>query len=356
MSAVQQQAQPWDDVPEVPAELAVELYRTMARIRAFEFRLGELFAAGELPGFVHLSIGQEAVAAGFCAAMRQPDMLTTTHRGHGHCLAKGADPVRMLAELYGRREGYCAGRSGSMHIADHQAGILGANAIVAAGIPIALGGAVAAATQESGAVSVAFFGDGAVAEGVFHESVNLAQLWRLPLVLVCENNGFAEMTPTSVHLANPAVSELVSGYGITAAQVDGHDVGQVHRAATWALEHARSGAGPVLLECHTSRWRGHFEGDQQHYRSREDLAGMTGRDPLTGWARTLQARAIPLDVDAIAEQERDLIEQAVAAARTLTPVQPADLTVDVRADSGADQRADQRADQGADVQSPAGAH
>lgn len=268
--------------------MEVDLYRTMVKIREFETKAGELFAAGKLPGFIHLSIGQEAVAAGVCALLTDDDYLTTTHRGHGHCLAKGGQPLGMMAELFGRDEGYGLGRSGSMHIADNSVGILGANAIVGAGIPMALGGALAAQLDGQGCVAVAFFGDGAVAEGVFHESLNLAALWSLPIVFVCENNGFAELTPVSTHLANPHVAELASAYGMPSESVDGNDVRAVLEAADAAISRARSGEGPTLLEARTTRWRGHFEGDPQHYRAREELAALHERDPIVAWRAVLE--------------------------------------------------------------------
>ena len=192
----------------IDRDTALGLYRTMLSIRHMETTVGELFAAGKLPGFVHLSIGQEAVAAGVCAALDDRDYLATTHRGHGHTIAKGGRMLDMMAELYGREEGYSLGRSGSMHIADSGKGILGANGIVAGGVPMAVGAAYAAQIEGEGRVSVSFFGDGAVAEGVMHECLNLAQLWRLPVLFVCEHNGYAEMTPVTAHLANPRVTEL----------------------------------------------------------------------------------------------------------------------------------------------------
>lgn len=266
--------------PVPPAELVRRLYRTMSLIRAFEETASRLLASGELAGFLHLSIGQEAVAAGVCDVLTEDDYITTTHRGHGHCIAKGARIDRMLAEIFARTTGYCGGRSGSMHVADPKAGILGANAIVGACIPIALGGAFAAQTLNQRRVSVAFFGEGATAQGVFHESLNLASLWRLPVVFVCENNLFAEMTPVEVHLAASAVTDYAAPHRIPAEAVDGNDVLAVRDAAQSAVDRARDAGGPTLLECRTYRWRGHFEGDAQRYRSKDEVAEWRERDPL----------------------------------------------------------------------------
>ncbi|WP_242888409.1 thiamine pyrophosphate-dependent dehydrogenase E1 component subunit alpha [Actinomadura litoris] len=309
------------------AETALRLYRTMARIRQFEIGASRLMAAGKLPGTLHVSIGQEAVAAGVCDVLREDDHITTTHRGHGHCLAKGGEPVPMLAELLGRASGYCGGRSGSMHIADPAAGILGANAIVGAGIPIALGGAFAAARKGRGGVAVAFFGEGAVAQGVFHESLNLAALWRLPLVLVCENNLYVELTPVSVHLAAERVADHAAPYGVPGTRVDGNDVLAVRSAAREAVERARAGGGPALLECMTYRWHGHFEGDPQRYREDAEVAEWKAADPLKRLAEALPDAASELAaIDAEAKRE---IADAVRAAEAEPPAAPASVTAHV---------------------------
>jgi TPP-dependent pyruvate/acetoin dehydrogenase alpha subunit len=261
-------------------ETVLRLHRTMATVRSFEETAGRLLAAGELPGFLHLSIGQEAVAAGVCEVLTDEDYLTTTHRGHGHCIAKGGEVRAMMAELFGAEGGYCGGRSGSMHVADPTKGILGANAIVGACLPIAVGGAFAARVLGQVRVAVAFFGEGAAAEGVLHESLNIASLWRLPVVFVCENNGYAEMSPMSVHLANESVAAYAAPHGVPAEVVDGNDVLAVRDAATRAVARARAGEGPTLVEARTYRWRGHFEGDGQRYRTKEELAVWQERDPL----------------------------------------------------------------------------
>jgi TPP-dependent pyruvate/acetoin dehydrogenase alpha subunit len=252
----------------------------MRTIRAFEEAASRLLANNQIPGFLHLSIGQEAIAAGVCDVLNRADTITTTHRGHGHCIAKGARVDRMMAELFGRVDGYSGGRSGSMHLADPSIGILGANAIVGAGIPIAVGAAIAAKVRKTGAVSVAFFGEGAVGEGVFHESLNLAALWQLPIVFVCENNSYAEMTHVSLHLAASSVAAYAKPHGIEAKTIDGNDALVVRSTAEDAVTRARTDSSPSLLECITYRWRGHFEGDPQAYRSREEVAEWRRQDPL----------------------------------------------------------------------------
>jgi TPP-dependent pyruvate/acetoin dehydrogenase alpha subunit len=315
----------------VSADQALDLYRVMATIRVFETTAGSLFAAGELPGFIHLSSGQEAVAAGVCSVLRRDDALTTTHRGHGHCIAKGGKVFGMLAELYGRAEGYGKGRSGSMHIADSSAGILGANAIVGGGLPMALGAAWSAQVRGEDRVAVAFFGDGAVAEGVFHETLNLAALWRLPLVLVCENNRVAEMTPSSVHLATTRVADFAGPYAIPGVTVDGNDVLVVRDAAATAVARARAGEGPTLLECETHRIRGHFEGDPLRYRSAEETAAWAARDPLVLFRARLAELGVPsARVEAVDTEVAAEVRDAAAAAAAAAPAPVSSLLDDVR--------------------------
>ncbi|WP_033289733.1 thiamine pyrophosphate-dependent dehydrogenase E1 component subunit alpha [Amycolatopsis jejuensis] len=303
---------------------AVRLYRTMALIREFETAASRLMASGELAGFLHLSIGQEAVAAGVCDVLGPADYLTTTHRGHGHCLAKGADPRRMLAELFARATGYCGGRSGSMHVADPALGILGANAIVGAGVPIALGGALAAQVLGEPRVAVTFFGEGAVAEGVIHESLNLAALSRLPIVFVCENNGYAEMTPSSTHLRASSVTEYARPHHIPAESVDGNDVLAVRDAAQRAVDRARSGDGPTLLECRTYRWHGHFEGDAQGYRTTAEVDLWRARDPLTVLRKNVDG--LNGQFDDIDRDCADEIAEATVWARAQPPAALESLT------------------------------
>lgn len=312
------------------AETGTRLYRVMVTIRTFEETAADLITSGRLWGFLHASVGQEAVAAGVCDALSDDDHIASTHRGHGHCIAKGGDLYRMMAELYGSADGYCKGRSGSMHIADPDKGILGANGIVAAGMPIAVGAAYSAQVRRDGRVVVVFFGEGAAGEGVFHESLNLASLWRLPLVFVCENNQYAELSHVSRHLSASAVADFGQAYGIPAETVDGNDVGAVRTGAAAAVERARAGEGPSLLECETYRWRGHFEGDPQKYRSRQELDHWRARDPIASCAAALERAGVPAET--LAGIVRDA-EQAVAAAADAAskapPATPESLLEDV---------------------------
>lgn len=287
------------------------LYRTMLRIRRFEERAARLFADNRLPGFVHLSIGEEATAAGACAALRPSDCITSTHRGHGHCIGKGGDLRLMMAELFGRRDGYCRGQSGSMHLADPDKGILGANGIVAGGLAMAIGAAYSAQVLGTGGVALAFFGDGAVAEGLFHESLNLAALWALPVIFLCENNLYAEMMPIHRHLKQTTVASYANSYGIPGHAVDGNDVMTVYDAVDAAVERARAGHGPTLLECMTYRWHGHYEGDPLKYRDPGELTRWQERDPLLLYAAALGADGLADQVNAIAAEVDAEVEDAV---------------------------------------------
>ncbi len=290
------------------------LYRTMLTIRRFEERASALYLAGRLPGSVHLCIGQEAVAAGVCATLRRDDYVTSTHRGHGHCLAKGVDPGRMMAELLARRGGSCKGKGGSMHIADPSVGLLGANGIVGGGIPMAVGAALSAQLRGTDQVAVCFFGDGAGNQGTFHESLNLAAIWKLPVVFVCENNQFTELTYYRDVTAVDDFAIRASGYGIPGLLVDGQDVVAVYEAAEAAVRRARAGEGPTLLECKTYRFHGHREGERfvlggNAYRAEQEIERMRReRDPLALGARRLlelelldQAGLARLDAEVQAE-------------------------------------------------------
>ena len=288
------------------------LYRTMSLVRQVETMLTRLFANGEVPGFIHLSIGQEAVAAGVASALRPQDTLATTHRGHGHVLARGMDVTGFFKEIMGREGGLCKGRGGSMHVADLSLGILGANGIVGAGIPIALGSAMAHQTRQTGGLAVAFFGDGAMAEGVLHETLNMAALWKCPLLLVCENNGWSEFSPTSRQFA-ASLEKLAGAFGAGYAHVDGNDVSAVAQAAQQAADLLRQGQGPYVLECVTTRVRGHFEGDAQKYRDAGELASVHAHDPLTAARQQLQSAGV--DTQAIDQALAQQIEAAVQAAR-----------------------------------------
>ena len=241
----------------LPPDLHVDLYRTMRRIRAFDERVAELFQGGEIKGTAHSYVGQEAVAAGVCANLGPDDFMASHHRGHGHCIAKGASVDRMMAELMGRESGYCRGLGGSMHIADLGLNILGANGIVGAAMPLSTGAGLAARLDGSGRVAVAFFGDGASNQGVFHESLNLASVWKLPIVFVCENNQYALSTSYRDTTSVAQVAERASAYGLPGRTIDGNDVAEVHDAVREAVERARAGEGPSLIEAMTYRWGGH---------------------------------------------------------------------------------------------------
>lgn len=258
----------------------IEMLRTMQRIRGFESRIQTLFADGEMPGFVHLYIGEEAIASGVCHALEDDDYITSTHRGHGHCIAKGHEFDRMMAELYGKETGYCGGKGGSMHIASPELGNLGANGIVGAGIPIGVGAALSSHLRDAGEVAVSFFGDGATAQGAFHEAMNLAGLWDLPFVAVVENNQYGEMSSLEEQQSIHDLRERAVSYGVPGIDVDGMDVEDVYAATTAAVEAARDGDGPTLLVCETYRFEGHHEGDTEFYRGEEEIDEWRERDPL----------------------------------------------------------------------------
>jgi 2-oxoisovalerate dehydrogenase E1 component len=287
----------------------VAMYRRMRVIRRFEERASALYRASQIPGFLHLSIGQEASAVGACWPLEDRDVITSTHRGHGHCIAKGLDITGMFAELMGRSTGTCHGRGGSMHIADPRKGIFGANGIVAAGLPIAVGAATAAQLRETGGVVVAFFGDGAVGQGMFHEAVNLAAVWRLPVIFCCENNHYAEFSAASdQHRAT--LADRARGYGVDFAAVDGNDVVAVAERVSELVHDLRNGGGPVLLEAETYRWHGHYEGDPERYREATELEEWKARDPLV----LLGNRLDPQQVADINREVDEQIENAVAEA------------------------------------------
>ncbi|MBL8672416.1 MAG: thiamine pyrophosphate-dependent dehydrogenase E1 component subunit alpha [Alphaproteobacteria bacterium] len=293
----------------LPARELRALYGRMLLIRRVEEQLGRLFADGEIPGFIHLSIGQEAVAAGVGAALEPRDTAASTHRGHGHAIAKGVDLDRFFLELLGKQDGLCRGRGGSMHVADLSIGMLGANGIVGAGLPIAVGSAIAHQVRKTGAVAVAFFGDGALAEGAVHESLNLAALWKLPFLAVCENNGWGEFSPTDRQLA-ATLEGLAAAYNLPWTDVDGNDVEAVTLAARHVVAEARAGR-PQVLECRTTRVRGHFEGDPQKYRSTEEASAMAARDPLAIAVKALAALGVG---EASLQPEAAEIDARIAAA------------------------------------------
>jgi pyruvate dehydrogenase E1 component alpha subunit len=274
----------------IKKEKLLELYATMQTIRQFESRIVDLYAKGEIPGLAHLYVGEEAVAAGVCAALKDDDYITSTHRGHGHVIAKGAQLGPMMAELFGRRSGYCKGKGGSMHIADMNIGILGANGIAAGGLPIAVGAGWSAKWRGTNQVTACFFGDGSSNNGAFHESLNLASLKKLPVIFVCENNLYGISVSQARHQAIIDIATRAAGYDMPGVTVDGNDVLQVHQAALQAVKRARAGDGPTLIECKTYRWRGHHEGDPNQgarYRTKDEIEVWINKCPINRLAAKL---------------------------------------------------------------------
>ena len=306
------------------------MYRALWRIRLFETQVQRLAAAGEVPGFPHLSIGQEAVAVGVCAHLSREDVLFTSHRGHGHVLAKGSDLEATLAEILGRESGLCRGRGGSMHLVDAANGVLGATGVVAGNLALAAGAAWAAQVQGRKSISVVFFGDGATGAGAFHETLNLAALWRLPVLFVCENNGYAEFTSREEHSNVTQVSSFAAPYAIPTRTIDGNDLPTVYTAAREAIESLRNGAGPYLLECMTFRMTGHYVGDAQQYRSKEELAAVREKCPIERLKRHLLEGGVKQqELDAIGEHAKQEVQQAVDRARAAPRADPATVLDDV---------------------------
>ena len=307
-------------------------YRVMRTIRAFEERLHVEFATGEIPGFVHLYAGEEASAAGVMAHLRDDDCIASTHRGHGHCIAKGVDVHGMMAEIYGKKTGVCQGKGGSMHIADLEKGMLGANGIVGAGAPLAAGAALAAKLKGSDAVAVAFFGDGGSNEGAVFEAMNLAAVWNLPCLFVAENNGYAEATAANWSVACDHIADRAAGFGMPGVTVDGFDFFAVPEAAGAAIERARAGEGPSLIEVKLTRYYGHFEGDAQTYRDPDEVKHYREtRDCLKQFReRTCHAGLLSAsDLDAIDAEVEARIEDAVQRAKNDPKPEPDDLLRDV---------------------------
>ena len=301
-------------------EKMIEMYSNMIQIRMFEERVAELFGAGKIPGFVHLYVGEEAVATGVCASLRPTDYITSTHRGHGHLISKGGDIKLMMAELLGKKTGYCKGKGGSMHIADVELGILGANGIVGGGPPLAAGAALAAQYQGRDDIAVCFFGDGASNQGTTHEAMNLASCWKLPVVFVNENNlyGISSCTLNSMCVAD--IADRASAYDMPGVVVDGNDVMAVYEAALEGINRARKGEGPCLIECKTYRFRGHFEGDPCVYRNEDELNEWKDKDPLPRF----ETKLLEMDVltpDKISDI-RGNIENALAEAVTYAEQSP----------------------------------
>jgi acetoin:2,6-dichlorophenolindophenol oxidoreductase subunit alpha len=320
---------------DIGKDLLLEMYRRMQRIRQFETKLKDLTIRSEIPGFIHLSIGEEASAVGICAALRPTDRITSTHRGHGHLIAKGGELKRMLAEIYGKRTGYCKGKGGSMHIVDYSLGILGANGIVGGGIPIATGSALAAKVMKRDDVTACFFGDGAANEGTFHESLNLAGVLKLPVIYVCENNGYQVFTSMASVTAGGSIAARGQAYGMPGFAIDGNDVLEVYRYASEAVARARNGEGPTLLECRTYRWEGHVVGENafggRPYRSEEEVNAWKARCPILQFEkRMLESGRISRDElnRLIAETQAEL-DAAVEFARSSPLPDPSEAAADI---------------------------
>jgi acetoin:2,6-dichlorophenolindophenol oxidoreductase subunit alpha len=268
-------------------DTALAIHATMVRIRVFESRVQELFSEGKLPGFVHTYVGEEAIAAGVCARLRADDYITSTHRGHGHAIAKGMSLRALMAELYGKATGACRGRGGSMHVADFSLGMLGANGIVGGGFGIAAGAAMSARYRETGQVAVCFFGDGGINKGTFHEALNFAAVEKLPVVYVCENNEYAQFTAGHRTTSVADLADRADAYSIEGKTIDGNDVGAVYASSGDAIERARSGGGPTLLIMNTYRFGGHYVGDAEVYRGKDEVEQRRARDPIPRLEATL---------------------------------------------------------------------
>ena len=309
----------------------LSMYVGMVRVRLFEERVRELFATGRIPGFLHTSVGQEAIAVGAAAALRADDYVLSTHRGHGHLVAKGGALRALMAELYGKANGICHGKGGTMHIADVSVGYLGANGVLAAGCVLAPGVGLSIKHRRSGQVVLTFFGDGAANRGPFHEGMNMAAIWRLPVIFLCENNRWASTTANALSAAGGSVAARAAGYGVPGEAIDGNDVVAIHDAVARAAARARAGDGPSLIEAHTIRWVGHFEGDPQAYRSKEEAAEGRRTDPIARLAGVLESRGL-LDA-AHAERLRARvsaeIDEAVAYAEASPLPEPADALTDL---------------------------
>lgn len=315
----------------VSNEVAVRLFRDVLLIRVFEERAVELYMSGLLPGFIHSYLWEEAVAAGVCRALREDDYVTSTHRGHGHVLAKGASPERMMAELFGKETGYCRGKGGSMHIADFGLNILGANGIVGAGIPIACGAGLAAQLRGTDQVVACFFGDGATNQGTFHESLNLAALWTLPVVFVCENNFYALSTHQQAHQKVTDAYARSASYGMPGVLSDGNDAMDVYEKASAAVEVARRGEGPTLIECRTYRKLGHYIGEPARYRPTEEVEAWRQKDPVGQLRGYLVENRVlsESECDAMDADAREKIEHAIEYAREGPDPRPEDALEDV---------------------------
>ena len=312
-------------------EQLIKMYTTMVKIRTFENRVAELFAGGKIPGFVHLYVGEEAVATGVCENLTDKDYITSTHRGHGHLIAKGGDIKKMMAELFGKKTGYCKGKGGSMHIADLDLGIMGANGIVGGGPPLASGAALACQYLGNDSVAICFFGDGASNQGTTHEAMNLASCWKLPVVFINENNLYGISSCTINSMCVPNVADRAAGYDIPAVVVDGNDVVAVWEAAGEAIKRARQGKGPSLVECKTYRHRGHFEGDPCAYRDDAELEEWKEKDPIPRFEQKLVDMALLTEKKI--EEIRGALQDDLVAAEQFAEESPfpdvSELTEDV---------------------------
>jgi TPP-dependent pyruvate/acetoin dehydrogenase alpha subunit len=310
----------------------VDLYTTMLTIRRFEERVAAEFYAGNIVGFVHSYIGQEAIAAGVCKHLSKEDRIVSHHRGHGHCIAKGADMRKMMAEIYGKKTGYCKGKGGSMHIADFSIGMLGADGIVGAGLPIATGAAMAAQLEGTGKIAAVFFGDGACQEGEFHEALNLAAIWKLPLLFVCENNHYAVNAAASYSLAAGEITRMPEAYHIPNRAIHGNDVEAVYQAAGEAVDMLRRGEGPYFLECETYRWHKHYLSDElEDRRPREEIEAWAERCPLSAFEAKLLGQNVltRLDIERIDEEILSQVEEAHEYALESPYPEPQDALEDV---------------------------
>ncbi|MGD8965872.1 MAG: thiamine pyrophosphate-dependent dehydrogenase E1 component subunit alpha [Anaerolineae bacterium] len=316
---------------EYSKEQLLWMYKRMRLIREFEDRVSGLFAQGKVPGFVHLYAGEEAIGVGVCSQLNDDDYITSTHRGHGHCIAKGVDVKEMMAELYGKAPGSCKGKGGSMHIADVDKGMLGANGIVGAGGPLACGSALMAQVKGTGQVTVCFFGDGAAEQGTMHESMNLASIWDLPVVFVCENNGYAQTTPAHYHCAAEDIADRATAYDMPGFSVDGTDIFAVAEAAAEAIARARRGEGPTLVECKAFRYYGHFEGDNLSYFTEEERARNRARDPIDKFRERVLERGLLSEED-LAEIDawaKESIDDAIEFAEEAPYPDPEECFTDV---------------------------
>jgi pyruvate dehydrogenase E1 component alpha subunit len=317
---------------EDPKQL-MDIYHRMVAVRQFEEMAGEYFSAGEIPGFIHLSIGQEASSCGVCSCLRSDDYVVTTHRGHGHMVAKGADLKRMTAELFGKSTGFCKGKGGSMHIFDFSLGILGANGVVAGGLPIIAGAGYSIKMRKTDQVAVAFFGDGASNRGPVHEAMNMAAIWKLPILFVLENNQWASTTPQTCASAIKDLYKRSAAYGMTGLKVDGNDVLAVRKATVKAVARARKGEGPTLIEIKTYRMAGHFVGDQEKYRTREEVAAWKKKDPINRFGKYLieMKYASKKDTEDVWKKVAEEISEALVFAKESPSPRPEDALEDLYA-------------------------